>query len=381
MPFTPKLLTKNRGRPTHVKSSVEMEEEELARIRQNPIKANPLNPKVFTGHGLMGVPNKPHHSTTQAHTPKLATRERGEARAHDASRDDESDSQPTFRAQPLPKGLFEKVLGLPKKHEPSVTCPKSPAFSLKRRSLHPNTEEEMEEEKCQIIIARPVPDFSRKFEPQLDHRKTEPEPFSFEERYKDKPTRASFVQMILEKEKKEPFRANPVPLFGGPCLPVAQQQPMTEPKTPNLRTRTRGLDYENKWRQTMFEMIQKEKENAEFRAKDPKVLYRAPFRAKTGNRQITEVSNIILHTEVRSEQRAEFERECKSKEEEQQQENRERQAVAEAEEAKRVALLRQALVHKAQPIRRYARTVVQPSLKPLTAPQSPNFHLRPRGQH
>ena len=58
-----------------------------------------------------------------------------------------------------------------------------------------------EEEKCQIIIARPVPDFSRKFEPQLDHKKTEPEPFSFEERYKDKPTRASFVQMILEKEK------------------------------------------------------------------------------------------------------------------------------------------------------------------------------------
>ena len=34
VPFTPKLLTKNRGRPTHVKSSVEMEEEELARIRQ-----------------------------------------------------------------------------------------------------------------------------------------------------------------------------------------------------------------------------------------------------------------------------------------------------------------------------------------------------------
>jgi hypothetical protein len=109
VPFTPKLLTRNRARPTHVKSSAEIEEEELARIRQNPIMANPLNHKVFTGNGLMGVPKKPHNSTTQAHTPKLATRERGEARAHDASRD-ESDSQPAFRAQPLPKGLFEKVL-------------------------------------------------------------------------------------------------------------------------------------------------------------------------------------------------------------------------------------------------------------------------------
>ena len=128
-------------------------------------------------------------------------------------------------------------------------------------------------------------------------------------------------------------------------------------------------------------MVQKEKENAEFRAKDPKVLYKSPFRAKTGNRQITEVSNIILHTEVRSEQRAEFERECKNKEEERQQGNLERQKAVEAEETKRVALLRHSLVHKAQPIRHYARTVVKPSSKPLTAPQPPNFQLRQRGVH
>ena len=34
MPFTPKLLAKNRARPTYVKSSAEIEEEELAKIRQ-----------------------------------------------------------------------------------------------------------------------------------------------------------------------------------------------------------------------------------------------------------------------------------------------------------------------------------------------------------
>ena len=131
----------------------------------------------------------------------------------------------------------------------------------------------------------------------------------------------------------------------------------------------------------LSEMIQKEKENTEFRARDAKVLYKAPFRTKTDNRQITEVSNIILRTELRSEQRAEYDRERKSKEEEQQQENRERQEAMEAEEARRVAQLRQRMVHKAQPIRRYAQTVVHPSLKPLTAPQSPNFHLRLRGMH
>ena len=58
-----------------------------------------------------------------------------------------------------------------------------------------------EEGKCHVIVAHPVPDFSHKFEPQLNHKKTEPVPFSFEERDKAKPTRSSFVQMILEKEK------------------------------------------------------------------------------------------------------------------------------------------------------------------------------------
>ena len=50
-------------------------------------------------------------------------------------------------------------------------------------------------------MANPMPDFSHKFEPQLPHRKTEIEPFAFEERYKDKPTRETLVQQILRREK------------------------------------------------------------------------------------------------------------------------------------------------------------------------------------
>lgn len=52
-----------------------------------------------------------------------------------------------------------------------------------------------------MIIARPVPDFSHKFEPQLTHEKTEPQPFGFEERYKNKPNRATLVQQILDSDK------------------------------------------------------------------------------------------------------------------------------------------------------------------------------------
>ena len=270
-------------------------------------------------------------------------------------------------------------------------------------------------------MAHPVPDFSKKFEPQLDHKKTEPEPFTFEARYKDKPTRATLVQQILEKEKvsglhpqlriiqqtlhqtqREPFKANPVPVFEGPILPAVCPQQATEPKTPNLLTRMRGREHQSKWRQTvsfnfsctmcqmmadfsvslqLSEMVRKEKENAEFRAKDAKVLYKSPFRAKTDGRQITEVSNMVLHTELRREQRAEFDKECRNKEEQRERDDRERQEAAEAEEAKRVALLRQRMVHKAQPVRRYVPTVVFPSFKPPTNPHSPKFQLRLRSMH
>ena len=48
-----------------------------------------------------------------------------------------------------------------------------------------------------------MPDFENVlFKPQPEERPaTKPEPFSFEERDKGKPTRESFVEMILRKEK------------------------------------------------------------------------------------------------------------------------------------------------------------------------------------
>lgn len=126
-------------------------------------------------------------------------------------------------------------------------------------------------------------------------------------------------------------------------------------------------------------MSQKAKENAEFKAKDADVLYRAPFAPHKPLQPIAEVSNIVLHTEVRSEQRAKFEAERQEKEQQREQENRERQALAEAREAKEIALFRRSLIHKAQQIRHYAPLVVKPSTQPLTNPASPKFHLPRRG--
>ena len=100
--------------------------------------------------------------------------------------------------------------GLPPKKEIPITNPESPAITLKRRRLHDDEEEDENDETKKPrteetgfqFKANPVPDFSCTFKPQHEDRvPTLTEPFSFEERDKDKPTRESFVEMILRKSR------------------------------------------------------------------------------------------------------------------------------------------------------------------------------------
>ena len=129
------------------------------------------------------------------------------------------------------------------------------------------------------------------------------------------------------------------------------------------------------------DIAHKAKENTEFLAKDAAVLYKAPFTTVRTERPLLEVSNFLLHTELRKEQRSKFDAEREQKELQREQENREQQAMAEAKEAKKVASLRRSLVHKASRIHHYAPTMIAPSSKPLTAPQSPHFHIKFRELH
>jgi len=58
-----------------------------------------------------------------------------------------------------------------------------------------------EEQVSHVIHANPMPQFDKVFKPQLPHRAIDTQPFDFEERYRDKPTRETLVQQILQKEK------------------------------------------------------------------------------------------------------------------------------------------------------------------------------------
>ena len=87
-----------------------------------------------------------------------------------------------------------------------ITEPESPALALKRRRLNGSHQSEQEQEEKEeidgrVIRANPMPDMAKAFQPKLPHKKVETQPFSFEERDKNKPNRETFVEMILRKEK------------------------------------------------------------------------------------------------------------------------------------------------------------------------------------
>lgn len=123
----------------------------------------------------------------------------------------------------------------------------------------------------------------------------------------------------------------------------------------------------------MEQQSQQEKNDAEFKAKDASILYSKPFMAEKSSKPLTRVENIILHSSVRSSQRAEFEAIKKRKSHFVEVENLQRRALREAEEAKEIAQYRKSLVHKARPIQHYAPIVIKPSDRPVTNPISPHF--------
>ena len=85
------------------------------------------------------------------------------------------------------------------------------------------------------------------------------------------------------------------------------------------------------------------------------------------------VDNVVLHSEIRSEQRAKYDTKRMREDYERMTENLQRRALRAAEESKELTEYRKKLVHKAQPIHHYAPLVVKACDRPITLPKSPHF--------
>ena len=81
------------------------------------------------------------------------------------------------------------------------------------------------------------------------------------------------------------------------------------------------------------------------------MLTKAPFEPKPSEKPLSEISNFTLHSDRRAEERHAFDLKLKQKEAEIEGAKREREERRKREEEEKIAELRKAAVHKAQPIR------------------------------
>ncbi|XP_067383246.1 targeting protein for Xklp2 isoform X2 [Channa argus] len=372
-PHTPKLMTRQRSRPPAVKSSAELEAEEVEKIQKFKFKALELNKKILESaedvkKPAVKEPTVPEGFELQIEKrlqDRLATKkpQEGEEKSH------------TFKSQPLPKKILEGVVGLPEKRVLHPTVPESPAFALKKRI---RMDRKVEEVKPPAPFkVPPVPHYGLPFQPQLpESHHVEVCPFSFEERERE---RRALKEKKLEDKRNEEvprFKAQPLPDFDTVVLPEKKKLEPTKPEPFRLLIDERGAVKNSRWEQILKEEQKHQEEAASFKARPNTVTHKEPFQPKKEARAPVAVEAFELSTERRARERQEYERLASEKEALRALMEEEQRREEEQREKEEIARLRHEQIHKAQPIRHYKPVAVKKSEVPLTVPQSPNFSDR-----
>ncbi|XP_072553136.1 targeting protein for Xklp2 isoform X2 [Salminus brasiliensis] len=369
-PQTPQLLTRQRSRPVMVKSTAEIEAEEVEKMQQFKFKALELNRKILEA---AVAPKKP--------APKEVTRPEGfqlevEKRLQDRhiSKKPEESEDHTFHSRPLPTRILEEVVGVPEKKVLNPTVPESPAFALKNRV---RLERKTEEVKPPAPLkALPVPHYLP-FNPKPAVKNhVEMCPFSFEQREQERRAQKEKRLEELRNEEVPKFKARPLPDFHEVNLPEKKVLEPTKPAPFKLVVDERGATKGERWEQMVKEELKQQAEATCFKARPNVITHKEPFVPKKENRSILVPEGFQLSTERRAKERLEFERALKEKEALRAQVEEQQAREREEHDKEEVARLRQEQVHKAQPIRRYKPVELKHSEATLTVPQSPNFSDR-----
>ncbi|XP_059718421.1 targeting protein for Xklp2 isoform X1 [Haemorhous mexicanus] len=379
-PKTPVLRTKHRLRPVTCKTAAELEAEEVEKIQQYKFKAREINHKIFEGGPLL--PKKPPvKKLTQPIGFQLEIEKRIQERE---SKKQQEEERFEFHSRPCPTKILEDVVGVPEKKALPVTVPKSPAFTLRSRTHVSGREEEKGKEEVAVIKANPMPHYGVPFKPKMpEQRHVEVCPFSFDARDRERQIQKEKKIEELQKEEVPKFKALPLPYFDEVKLPEKKVKTPTQPEPFHLHVDERGAAKLQSWKQQLEEDLKRQKEAACFKARPNTVVYQEPFVPKKEHRMLSESlsgsvvpESFELATERRAKERQEFEKrlaEAEALREKYEEQIRQKQEQREKEE---VAKLRQEMVHKANPIRKYRSLEVKSSHQPLTVPKSPNFSDR-----
>ncbi|KAK3860635.1 hypothetical protein Pcinc_033330 [Petrolisthes cinctipes] len=215
-----------------------------------------------------------------------------------------------------------------------------------------------------------------------DKTSTKIQPFSFDSRDKSKfQLKEDKIKKMVEDEKKlAEFHANPMPMFDGGVYGLPPKKPPTPTRSQpfNLQSDQRGAAKQEQFKRQLEEEEQSNAERRKFRAQPDAVVHRQPFIPDKSSKALTDISGFTLNTEMRAEERNDYNLHLKMKEDEIQAAKREQEERKKAEELEEVARMRREAVHKAKPVPKYKPMVLEPTTQPLTDPKSPQLATEAR---
>ncbi|KDP24102.1 hypothetical protein JCGZ_25759 [Jatropha curcas] len=238
-PKTPLLHTTLRARPPKVKSSLELEKEELEKMPK--FKARPLNKKIFQSKGELGVFCNVKKHITIPQEFHFAINERIPPAAAVADLFDKLslNSEP-HRDNPVPRNTVPNPFHLHTEER---------GTEKERKFVMDIVQKQLEEERARIPKANPYP-YTTDYPviPQKPEPKpcTKPTPFQLESlvRHEEEMQRELEERQRIEKEEAEMrrFKAQPVLKEDPIPLPEKVRKPLTQVQKFNLHVDHRAVD-------------------------------------------------------------------------------------------------------------------------------------------
>ncbi|KAJ2654673.1 hypothetical protein IWW48_005959 [Coemansia sp. RSA 1200] len=265
------------------------------------------------------------------------------------------------------------------------TVPKTPQFAKTKRIRPENsTANAVYQEKAKVVrLSKPAVLQALNAIRLSPLKPTVVQPFTFQsdavaERHLLK-LRDEIAKLKAEEEALRQFHANPLPEFPTPKKP--KHKPSNVHTSPfKLATDIRGEVYQRQLRERLEELETRQRERMLFKAQPIPPSFEHPFVPKQSAIPLTAIQEILLHTELRSEERREYDDERREREHIREEVLERKRLEEEQREEEEIKMLRKMLVHKAQPVRRYKPIAIKASDRQPTIPKTPQWCVRTRRQ-
>jgi targeting protein for Xklp2 len=345
---SPKLRTKARaqstGRP-RPKSFLEKEEEAMAEASKHVFKFKPVDKRIFSSMGELGVPKVPAKQCTTFD--EFTFRYNGErAAARQQSKCEEAPvtvfkalPMPDFSAAPVAVGTVHEVAPVTRPVSPKLSgTQRASSAPARRQRPHHDDVKRMKEEQEAAERERSKRHLSL----------TEPEAFNFRTEERGKAFQAVLEHRIRQEQEEErrqrEFKAQPVmKAIDKPFVPESHKRELTEFQEFHLVTDARHEISEASIRAQQEREKQQLEEQSKFHARPvPKSIESGKgFVPRLEEKEPTKPLNVVLQSEERAEKRRRFEQELAR-----------RQKVLEAEKARMQDMLAKKENEEVQELRR-----------------------------